>query len=186
MEHGIRVGSLASARRASAVCEPGESGVCYEVYELEGRPGYGFIFERGRYDGFSPDEVGTFLQVSGRVSKDVAGYEFRNVGQLDRDYRAGRFASAFEEQNRIWEDAAMEEAAERSGLPHPRDLLRRDMLEEAKGRPRDTALEKHGADIEADLLRELDRERETERRSRRLTGPERFRERHGPDVDMDR
>lgn len=50
MEHKISVGSLVSAKRTSGVCEPGESGVCYEVYQLGNRPGYGFIFERGGYD----------------------------------------------------------------------------------------------------------------------------------------
>lgn len=49
----IQVGTIAIATRASGVCDVGETGVCYEVYELAGRPGYSFIFERGRYDGFS-------------------------------------------------------------------------------------------------------------------------------------
>jgi hypothetical protein len=96
----ITVGSLAVAKLGSGVCRAGEVGVCYEVYQLGKRPGYSFIFERGGYDGFSPEDVNTFLDVSGRVSRHAGDYEFTNVGKLDADYRAGRFASAFEEQRR--------------------------------------------------------------------------------------
>jgi len=46
------------------------------------------------YDGFSPDEVATMLQVTGRCDA-LAGYEFKNVQQLTRDYEAGVFAPAF-------------------------------------------------------------------------------------------
>jgi hypothetical protein len=53
----IQVGSLAIATRASGVCDVGERGVCDEVYALGGRPGYSFLFEQGRYDGFSPEDV---------------------------------------------------------------------------------------------------------------------------------
>jgi hypothetical protein len=70
-------------------------GVCYELYELERRPGYGFIFQSGRYDGFSPEDVAVFLDVTGRSCSAVASYVFHNVGQLERDFRSGRFAAAF-------------------------------------------------------------------------------------------
>ena len=53
----IQVGTLAVAKRDTGVCAAGERAVCYEVYQLDGRAGYSFIFERGGYDGFSPDEV---------------------------------------------------------------------------------------------------------------------------------
>ncbi len=91
----ITVGSIAVATKATGVCFLGEIGVCYEVYELEGRPGYSFIFETGRHDGFSPDDVALFLDVTGRVCEAVAGYAFENVGKLARDFDAGRFAAAF-------------------------------------------------------------------------------------------
>ena len=42
----IQIGSLAIATRASGVCDVGERGVCYEMYELAGRPGCSFLFER--------------------------------------------------------------------------------------------------------------------------------------------
>ncbi len=95
MNPEITVGSLAVAKRSSSVCNAGEVGVCYEVYELGKRPGYSFIFESGRYDGFSPEDVALFLDVTGRVCKAVEGYAFENVGKLSMDFRSGRFAAAF-------------------------------------------------------------------------------------------
>jgi hypothetical protein len=92
----ISVGTLAIATRQTGVCDVGEVGVCYEVYELSRRPGYSFIFEGGRYDGFSPDEVERFLKLPNVHCLKVSGYEFRNVLKLCADFRAGVFAPAFE------------------------------------------------------------------------------------------
>lgn len=91
----IKVGSLVIAKRASGVNAAGERGVCYEVYQLGGRPGYSIIFERGRYDGFSPQEVNTFLHVTGQRRPAVTDYQFANVTQLAHDFERGRFAEAF-------------------------------------------------------------------------------------------
>jgi hypothetical protein len=91
----IRVGSLAVAKRDSAICTVGELGVCYEVYTLENRAGYSFIFEKGGYDGFSPDDVALFLEVTDVVFQSIANYGFENVTQLERDYGNGRFSEAF-------------------------------------------------------------------------------------------
>jgi hypothetical protein len=91
----IQVGSLALATRASGVCDVGERGVCYEVYALGGRPGYSFLFEQGRYDGFSPEDVALFLTIIGEVCTAVADYQFINVTRLSRDFAQGRFAPAF-------------------------------------------------------------------------------------------
>jgi hypothetical protein len=91
----LQVGSQVIARRATAVCDAGERGVCYEPDELAGRPGWSFIFQSGRYDGFSPDEVATFLEVTGEVCQDVADDQFKNVGRLCQDFQRGRFAPAF-------------------------------------------------------------------------------------------
>ena len=91
----IQVGSQVIAKRVSGVCDPGERGVCYQVYELAGRPGWGFIFERGGYDGFSPEDVDTFLEVTGEVCQEMADYQFRNVWQLCRDFQRGRFDPVF-------------------------------------------------------------------------------------------
>jgi hypothetical protein len=91
----LLAGSLVFAKRASGVCAAGERGVCYEVYQLNGRPGFGIIFQGGRYDGFSPADVEKFLDVTGRVCPEVADYRFTNVTQLARDFEQGRFAAAF-------------------------------------------------------------------------------------------
>jgi hypothetical protein len=91
----LQVGSQVIAKRASGVNDAGERGVCFEVYQFGGRPGCSIIFEGGRYDGFSPDNVKTFLHVTGQVCPAVADYRFANVTQLARDFEQGRFAAAF-------------------------------------------------------------------------------------------
>ena len=53
------------------------------------------------------------------------------------------------------EEAAIDAARQRSALPHLRDVLKREHDERLKGRPTDEALEKWGADIEAEILRDL-------------------------------
>jgi len=92
---GPQVGSIAIATRTTGVCDIGERGVCYEVYVLGGRPGYSFIFESGRYDGFSPDEIGLMLTITSDVCASVRDYQFTNVTVLERDFRRGVFAEAF-------------------------------------------------------------------------------------------
>lgn len=91
----IQVGTLAIATRQSGVCDVGERGVWYQVYTLGGRPGYSFILEKGRFDGFSPEDVEMFLTVTETVCPTVADYQFTNVMRLMRDFRLGRFAEAF-------------------------------------------------------------------------------------------
>ena len=149
MVHPISVGSLVTAKRASGVCLAGEVGVCYEVYQLGNRPGYSFIFERGGYDGFSQEDVKLFLEMSGCASIDAASYKFRNVGQLDADYRAGRFSAAFEEAREL--DSAFRNA------PDARHVFKEES-KWAASRPRNEALEKHGPAIEAEIMNQLRRE----------------------------
>jgi hypothetical protein len=72
--HSIQIGTIAVAHRQSGVCAVGERGVCYEVYALENRPGYSFIFEKGRYDGFSPHDVELFLTLTDTVCPAVTGF----------------------------------------------------------------------------------------------------------------
>ncbi len=91
----IQVGTIAIAKYRSGVCDVGEIGVCYEAYTLGGRPGYSFIFEKGRYDGFNPEDVEMFLTVTDTVCPTVTDYQFTNVTRLLRDFRLGRFAEAF-------------------------------------------------------------------------------------------
>jgi hypothetical protein len=52
-------------------------------------------------------------------------------------------------------DPAMEAAWERSAMPHPRDILRRDDDEILKGRPPNPAFEKWGPELEAQIMRDL-------------------------------
>jgi hypothetical protein len=112
----IQVGSLAIATRASGVSNVGERGVCYEVYTLGGRPGYSFIFEKGHYDGFRPEDVALFLTITGEVCTAVADYQFINVTRLSRDFAQGWFVPAFPPrllaplQNNAAEDARREQA----------------------------------------------------------------------------
>jgi hypothetical protein len=101
----LQVGSMVIAKRTTGVCDPGEPGVCYEVYTLNGRFGFSFIFRGGRYKGFSPDEIELLLTPTGQVCDAVADYEFRSVARLCRDYQAGRFRAAFEMASRAAEAA---------------------------------------------------------------------------------
>jgi hypothetical protein len=79
--------------------------VCDEAYTLPDgkggrRPGWSFLFEQGRYDGFSPDEVELILEVTGEVCQEVTDYEFRSVMRLMEDFRRGYFAPAFQPERR--------------------------------------------------------------------------------------
>lgn len=91
----IKIGTLATAKRDSAICCVGEMGVCYDIYTIGSRPGYSFIFEQGGDDGFSPEDVELFLEVTDVVFPSIATYKFENVTQLERDYGNGRFSEAF-------------------------------------------------------------------------------------------
>ena len=54
------------------------------------------------------------------------------------------------------EEAAIEVAQERSAMPHLCDILKREHEEVLKGKPRNIALEKWGAEIEADIVADLE------------------------------
>jgi hypothetical protein len=54
------------------------------MYTLGNRRGYSFIFEKGGYDGFSPDDVELFLEVTDVLFPSIANYEFENVTKLER------------------------------------------------------------------------------------------------------
>ena len=83
-----------AAKHASGVCDPGERGVVYERYELGDRPGWSVIFRSGRHDGFSPCDVDFFLDVSGEVCEELAGYPFRERRAARGRLRPGRFEPA--------------------------------------------------------------------------------------------
>lgn len=90
----LRVGSLVVAKKVSGVCDPGERGVVYEVYELGKRPGWSVIFQSGRHDGFSPCDVDFFLDITGEVCEELSGYTFESVLRLVDDFGRGDFAPA--------------------------------------------------------------------------------------------
>ena len=62
-------------------------------------------------------------------------------------------------ENLFDEEAAIEAAQERSAVPHLRDILKREHEEVLKGKPRNIALEKWGAEIEADILADLEKQK---------------------------
>ena len=97
MTRAFGVGAVVIAKRDSGVCRAGERGVCYEVYDRgDGTVGHGVLFERGGYDGFSPEDVELFLELTGIVVAQLEDYQFEHVGGLLRDYRRGVFRAAFE------------------------------------------------------------------------------------------
>ena len=94
----LTLGSIVLSRQCNAVCQIGESGVCYEQYTIGNRPGWSIIFRDGGYDGFSPDEVNRFLYITGEISNSVSRYQFQNVRKLIRDYNCGLFTMAFKRE----------------------------------------------------------------------------------------
>jgi hypothetical protein len=57
------------------------------------------------------------------------------------------------------EEAAIEAAQENSAMPHLRDVLKREHEEVLKGRPRNIALEKWGAEIEAEIMADIEKQK---------------------------
>lgn len=91
----IQVGQIYILKNVTCLDNPpGTKCVCYEVYRLGNRGGASFIFENGKYDGFSEDEIAEFLELIG-FCKEVAGYQFSNVMQLRIDCNNGVFSAAF-------------------------------------------------------------------------------------------
>ncbi|MGA7077080.1 MAG: hypothetical protein WBQ43_05115 [Terriglobales bacterium] len=60
------------------------------------------------------------------------------------------------------EEAAIEAAQERSAVPHLRDVLKREHEEVLKGRPRNIALDKWGAEIEAEIMADIEKQKRPE------------------------
>lgn len=81
LPRSIQVGSRVIARAKTGVCDVGELGLIYEVYDRGqgGSQGYSIIFERGHYDGFSPDELASMILVTDELEPTMIGYQFTNV-----------------------------------------------------------------------------------------------------------
>lgn len=94
----VQLGQRVVALVGSGVCNIGERGVVYELYDRAGYDkaggiGASIIFERGGYDGFAPGEL-RLVRLLPEWCEFARRYEFRNVGQVRADYLAGRFTFA--------------------------------------------------------------------------------------------
>jgi hypothetical protein len=74
-----------------------------------------------------------------------------------------------------------EMAFENSGLPHLRDVLKREYNE---SRPRNYALEKWGPAIEADIMREIKRVEDQKTTGAKKPQPAKGSRMDGPDMDI--
>ena len=87
----MEVGSIVQLNKAMLGNDKGTYGICYEEYRIGSVEGCSFIFENGKYDGFSPVEQNSYLdEVIGIDGSPVKGidfhYEFSHVIQLNRDW----------------------------------------------------------------------------------------------------
>ena len=86
------VGDVVTVARASGVNNANARAVVVEVYELERRAGWMLLFEDGRADGFSPDDCLIFDVQHVSHEPSLAGYVFRSMTHLARDFRQGVFS----------------------------------------------------------------------------------------------
>jgi len=87
----MRVGTIVTIERASAINKAGERGVVYEDYGS----GVSIIFESGGYDGFSLDDLQVFGVKEVGVCSLLSGYNFTNVMRLSEDFSRGLFKPGF-------------------------------------------------------------------------------------------
>ena len=90
----IKVGTVVELKVACLGNSAGTEGVVYDTYNIGDGPGASVIFPNGEYDGFSPEEQKSFLNVT-RFASSVADYQFINVMRLSEDFNAGKFNQAF-------------------------------------------------------------------------------------------
>ena len=94
MYHGgtmLKIGTIVILESELLGNEKKAKGVCYDVkpdFELSF-----IIFENGNYDGFSDLEIERFLTVTEEVMD--LHYTFKNVIELDQDFKKGVFNKAF-------------------------------------------------------------------------------------------
>ena len=95
----LKLGQIVVATKETGVCNVGERGIVYELYERKWdvsgtgkRQGWGggigasVIFEQGLYDGFSPDEQDAMLKPLDLFDEAAQAYRFTNVMRLVSDY----------------------------------------------------------------------------------------------------
>ena len=115
-----RVGTIVQLKVSCLGNKEGVSGICYDVYTLGDRKGYAFIFENGRYDGFNPEEVVSFLKVLDHYGTDERyrwTYKFTNVIALGRDFENRVFDEAFSEAQILKEEIVRNAIAKPSRRP---------------------------------------------------------------------
>jgi hypothetical protein len=104
----LQVGDVVSVGRACLNNPAHVRAVVIEVYALRvgptsERPGWTLLFPSGAADGFSPGDCDLFAVRYLEHDGQVAGYHFLSMIQLQRDVRAGRFAS-------VWRSGELAEA----------------------------------------------------------------------------
>lgn len=102
----MQIGQLVIEKEGCHLWAIGEVGVCYETYYLGNRFGFSCIFERGGYDGFSPEDEELFLTVIPQICGELAFYHFDNAFKLLVDHQMGVFKPAFERAKKIGEENA--------------------------------------------------------------------------------
>jgi hypothetical protein len=86
----LTIGSKVILRRAMLGESVGSTGFVFDLYSDFDGLGHGaqIIFRGGGLDGFGCKEQDIYLEFVENNLK-YSSYEFKNVGQVDRDYRAG-------------------------------------------------------------------------------------------------
>lgn len=80
---------------------PGDSGFCYHIETISGRRTSFFIFENGRFDGFSDYEIKFFFHLyPNKFIPELAEYKFTNVIDLHNDFEKGIFDKSFNENKK--------------------------------------------------------------------------------------
>ena len=99
----LRKGSIVKLKSELLGNGAGEIGVAYDEYNLGDGPGVSVIFPNGEHDGFSPEEQGKFLE---RVDFDskISIYNFHNVIELSKHFKAGFFSHIFKNPGRFIQD----------------------------------------------------------------------------------
>lgn len=91
------VGTIVTLSIPSLGNPAGTRGVCYLRFvtgeNLWARPAWAFVFQNGNYAGFSRAEVSEMLTQVG-YDAVLMNYRFKDVGQLDQDFRNGIFDEA--------------------------------------------------------------------------------------------
>jgi hypothetical protein len=94
-----RVGDVVRVARECGGNAPGSHAVVIQLYDRErqrgDQSGATLLFPNGFADGFSPDDLAIFGVTFVRHVDALEAYAWRNVGQVDADFRAGHFDEAW-------------------------------------------------------------------------------------------